>query len=65
MLSNDNLKDAIKVCEEAEEIFEDTDDEGAKLMFLRNWIFALVNEKYYWDAIKHVRKVLELDPLDA
>ena len=34
-------------------------------MFLRNWIFALVQEKYFLDAIVRIWESLEINPLDA
>lgn len=33
-------------------------------MYLRNWTYALVQEKYFVDAIHNIRKSIELDPVD-
>lgn len=52
ILGGENYKDAIKCCEDGQECYDHGDDDGAKLMFLRNWVYALVNEKYYYDAVK-------------
>ena len=33
-------------------------------MYLRNWTYALIQEKFFVDAILNIRKAIEIDPID-
>ena len=33
-------------------------------MYLRNWTYALIKEKYFVDAILNIRKAIEINPKD-
>jgi cytochrome c-type biogenesis protein CcmH/NrfG len=33
-------------------------------MYLRNWTYALIKEKYFVDAILNIRRAIEINPKD-
>ncbi|CAI2364430.1 unnamed protein product [Moneuplotes crassus] len=53
---------AIKVCEDH---INNVDQNAPEFyMYLRNWTYALIKEKFFVDAIVNIRKAIEINPRD-
>jgi len=55
--------DAIATCENGED--QINEHSSSYPMYLWNWIYALVQEKFFINAIPLIWKSLEINPLDA